>query len=583
MASLEEFGADQVEAYAYKWFNLDESVEPPSRVKFAESFLEESRYVEDLRTNPLMLSLMCGLYSGERYIPRNRPDIYEKCATLLFERWDKQRGINAPLPFDAGVSAAIRSLALWLYPQQSRTGIPKSELVRFMSQYLLRKRFDDEDEAEEAAESFIDFCRGRAWVLTDVGAELYWFTHQTFLEFFAASQLVRENASADGLLRVLEEHIRSAEWDVVAQLALQTLGKTVEDGADDFLAMLVSRGTGLSKSEQINVLSFAARSLAFIVPRPEVVKQIVQATICLATAEATTESKIPAVLLGERSAENMELVGKYVAAALPSRVQDFSSMDRVFALAFCFRSLRNRVAPGRLGRVPSGSVDVLGASETRLALEGSIEAGRSGLAWFAAREAWEGRIPVSRVVEEHGISAFYDCLMGGLILKPPPVWTIVQSGLGMPRESLPRVFIEELYEQLLSAPGPWLTGDPKRFEPLAGLGQLRLVVDGSPSGGSPPGRLQRGLALLLVLPIVEMLEDPRDLFGSQPPPRRRGGAGRDRRSALGSLLPEEFGGVGGNRQTLNLSLVRRHVDQPVVDVMKSWLNGKTTFANCSVG
>ena len=54
----------------------------------------ESEKVSDLRSNTLMLSLMCNIYRQENYIPENRPKIYQKCAEMLFKKWDKHRGIN---------------------------------------------------------------------------------------------------------------------------------------------------------------------------------------------------------------------------------------------------------------------------------------------------------------------------------------------------------------------------------------------------------------------------------------------------------------------------------------------------------
>ena len=68
--------------------------------------------------------------------------------------------LTAPLSFDAHVQAAMRSLALWLYPQQaSQQGLPRDRLIAFMKGYLLEKRFDDEYEAENAATEFIDFLQ----------------------------------------------------------------------------------------------------------------------------------------------------------------------------------------------------------------------------------------------------------------------------------------------------------------------------------------------------------------------------------------------------------------------------------------
>ena len=140
--SLQEFSFAQVRRYVSNWFDLDDSISPARTADLRASFISDSEFVQDLRVNPLMLSLMCGIYSSENYIPRNRPDVYEKCALLLFEKWDKQRGINSPLSFDAHVQAAMRSLALWLYPQQaSQQGLSRERLISFMKDYLLEKRF----------------------------------------------------------------------------------------------------------------------------------------------------------------------------------------------------------------------------------------------------------------------------------------------------------------------------------------------------------------------------------------------------------------------------------------------------------
>ena len=246
------------------------------------SFIRDSEFVADLRVNPLMLSLMCGIYATENYIPRNRPDVYEKCALLLFERWDRQRGIQSSLSFETHVYAAMRSLAFYMYCQE-QPQLRREELVNFIKGYLLEKRFDDADVAEAAAEEFIDFCKGRAWVLTDVGEEKYGFTHRTFLEYFSASQLVRLHPGAEQLFTALRDRLSARELDVVGQLALQILGRTVEDGADDFLQLTVEAASSVAPLERVNLLSFASRALQFIVPKPNVLRAIVTSSIQLLT------------------------------------------------------------------------------------------------------------------------------------------------------------------------------------------------------------------------------------------------------------------------------------------------------------
>jgi predicted NACHT family NTPase len=263
---LGEFDVVQVEEYVERWFALDDSLSPSRREQLGNAFMKDSAFVSDLRTNPLLLSLMCGIYASENYIPRNRPDVYEKCALLLFDRWDRQRGIVSPLPFDAHVQSAMRSLALYMFTKHStEEGISRSRLIEYMRDYLREKRFDSDEAAENAATEFIEFCKGRAWVLTDVGSDTYGFTHRTFLEYFAASQLVRLNPDPGALLKSLIPHLRIESWDVVAQLALQILGRTVEDGADNFLQLLLDAASVDKAPAKLNLISFACRALEFIV------------------------------------------------------------------------------------------------------------------------------------------------------------------------------------------------------------------------------------------------------------------------------------------------------------------------------
>jgi hypothetical protein len=133
-----------------------------------------------------MLALMCNIYRGESYIPTNRPDVYEKCAVMLFERWDKGRGIRVTLPIEAHIRPAMMHLAHWIYADEAlQSGVTEQRLVAKTTDYLCPKRFEDRDEAEGAAKQFIEFCRGRAWVFTDTGTtkegdRLYQFTHRTF-------------------------------------------------------------------------------------------------------------------------------------------------------------------------------------------------------------------------------------------------------------------------------------------------------------------------------------------------------------------------------------------------------------------
>lgn len=51
--TLADLSESQVATYAEKWFSLDQSIERKRRTELAASFVRESRFVDDLRKNPL--------------------------------------------------------------------------------------------------------------------------------------------------------------------------------------------------------------------------------------------------------------------------------------------------------------------------------------------------------------------------------------------------------------------------------------------------------------------------------------------------------------------------------------------------
>jgi len=324
---LAPFDEEQVEDYVQKWFAVDRDLPPPQQKQKASTFLQESQAVSDIRSNPLMLALMCNIYRGENYIPKNRPDVYEKCANMLFERWDKSRGILVHLPFEAHINPAMKFLAHWIYADDRlQAGVTEHELVSTSTEYLSKRRFEDADEAAKAARDFIEFCRGRAWVFTDTGTtssgeRLYQFTHRTFLEYFTAAHLIRINPTPQQLIKVLLPRIRKREWDMVAQLAFQLQNKQVEGAGDDLLHEILEHAKNSPTTETWNLLSFAARSLEFLVPSPKSTREI--AATCLEFAFKTAAEQIAKHVsvtetVGE-STDHVALLGDLMSATGENR------------------------------------------------------------------------------------------------------------------------------------------------------------------------------------------------------------------------------------------------------------------------
>jgi hypothetical protein len=494
---LAPFEDKQVRKYVENWFALDPDLTDSQQQQKVEAFLEESGTVPDLTSNPLMLGLMCNIYRGEGYIPKNRPDVYAKCAEMLFERWDKGRGILVPLPIkeiESQVKPAMMYLANWIYSDKAlQGGVTEQKLIEKAADYLCQRRFEDRDEAEQAACEFIRFCRGRAWVFTDTGTtkegeRLYQFTHRTFLEYFTAAYLNRINRTPNKLLEILLPKIAKQEWDVVAQLAFQLQNKHIEEAGDELLCALLEKARETKGDEEWNLLSFATRCLEFIVPSPRVRRDITTACLehCLAWGselvklKKSPERKLklrielkPSEILGillNATTENRVTIADVVEKLLIEKAKNSNETEGIIALEiglhlalFFTRStggrreqIKEEVAywrslSERIFEACTQQIKVLSEKSVRLCFDAF----------------WRGQVSIREFIKWHGVeNLFRDC---NYILTPNTFTYSIASDLVINTLFLlpqPRLVerwenrlhhIEEAGYILLSSPLPWLT------------------------------------------------------------------------------------------------------------------------------
>ncbi|GAA3712205.1 hypothetical protein GCM10022377_27140 [Zhihengliuella alba] len=275
-----EFKQEDVANYVHKWFASQDEYEESTAEQLAESFVAQSEAVTDLRSNPLMLALMCIIFRGENFIPRNRPAVYEKCATLLFEKWDGHREIVVPLEARNYVDSALKYIAHWMLESEvADLGVNYERLVREISAYLAERAFETEMEAEKAAKEFVDYCKGRAWVFSDAGTtsdgtSLFTFTHRTFMEYFAAYHLTRIHETPERLARAVLPRIAKEEWDVVAQLAVQIMEKAADRGSERALRTMLEEARKRAVSGRSNVLQFVVRAAVIANVSPHFIQNL---------------------------------------------------------------------------------------------------------------------------------------------------------------------------------------------------------------------------------------------------------------------------------------------------------------------
>ncbi len=281
---LGEFTEDQVGEYAHKWFAQDVEMNAGEAESWANAFLAESTSASDLRTNPLMLALLCILYRGEQSLPRDRAGVYEQCALLLFRKWDTRRRIYRELSAEHLLEATLRHLSWWLFSRDdAKSAVTERELIATTTSFLRERGFESIDRARDAAREFVEFCRGRMWVFTDVGTSstgerLYAFTHRTFLEYFAAAQIAFESDSPVQLAKILVPHLARQEWVLLAELAVQIKDSTINNGAQRIYAAFLAQLSHYpySPDSRAAILEFLASCLQSVDPSPPRIRELVR-------------------------------------------------------------------------------------------------------------------------------------------------------------------------------------------------------------------------------------------------------------------------------------------------------------------
>lgn len=415
---INDFDENQVAEYAYKWFRLEPDLSEEELTRRASDFVRETSRVPDLRSNALMLALMCNLYRGQNYIPRNRPDVYDKCSRMLFEVRDRQRRLVEELPIEEHVEPAMHHLANWIYADAARqNGVTEGQLIEEAGRFLLRYRFDEDEiyQAQHAAKEFIKFCRGRAWVFTDTGTtedgeRLYQFTHRTFLEYFTARHIVATTGDSFRLARDLVARIARGEADVVAQLAFQMQSKASLGSADEMMAEVIDVARDAGPEDQARILQFAARCLEFLVPKSSTTRALVRAIVDRLFAEDLEAAKaaIPAyrqlLFAGTR---NHEAIANEIDALVGAALDENSV--RAAEIAYVVPRPLPTVLDFAAPTGPPGAYEYW----TRVFAD-LREAHREGLALLRQTEfavayaAWgAGEMRIMEIVEHFGLAALF--------------------------------------------------------------------------------------------------------------------------------------------------------------------------------
>ena len=292
---LETFTQDQIEEYVRRWFTLT-----PRNTSDIDRFLAELDSIPDLRSNPLMLSLLCILYRARGHIPRNRRQIYSQCADLLFNRWDQMRHIEQPYDHLHYGDELMQEIATWFYRSQSaQAGLEEQQIRKVIALFLIDTAAVPKTAAEQRATTFLDFCADRAWLLgrtgtNERGQRLFIFTHRTFMEFFAAESIARTYNISDIASEAAKSYDKDAS-SVLPDLLVQSAEVHRKGGARDIITNLFELDRTHPSRDHGRYLPLCLRIINLTPVNPRLMHDIFKRTIALWETKDPSDTRLSTI------------------------------------------------------------------------------------------------------------------------------------------------------------------------------------------------------------------------------------------------------------------------------------------------
>jgi hypothetical protein len=193
--------------------------------------------LRQLAESPLLLTVLAVVQRAGLRLPDHRVELYEHAITVLVERWNQVRSLAGPggaVPIRAvDALRLLGPVALELVRRGERASIDRESLRAHIAAVLARGHVRGLTDADEV----IDVFRRSIGLLVEQAPDRFGFLHLTFVEAFAARELVR-SGELEALVADPDRVFRE-EWREVVLLAAGELGLLRAD--DRRLDALVGR------------------------------------------------------------------------------------------------------------------------------------------------------------------------------------------------------------------------------------------------------------------------------------------------------------------------------------------------------
>jgi len=226
--SIQNFNDKQINKFIKKFYEtqISNKVEREEEITKCESQIAEVD--NQLKSNPLILSLMTLLAINKIVIPDSKLEVYRSCTNTLVETRDKEeKQLNFKLKVQ-NKRGTFGRLGYWQYNQMtSKKKVTQILAIKTIAGFLLEKKeFSDPLDAEEASTNFLEYAEKRSIYFDNN------FMHKTFLEFYTADYIFtrfHNNFKIKERDEIINKHINNSAWHIVFELLIAMIDENVVD------------------------------------------------------------------------------------------------------------------------------------------------------------------------------------------------------------------------------------------------------------------------------------------------------------------------------------------------------------------
>lgn len=206
---MTELTLPQARQFVSGWFGKGRE----EYVKSLQNVLDTNERLQLLVTNPLMLAIVCYVYStkkpNDNYLPQRRVDLYERCIETLIVEWDRSRGIDRKPNFTFQQVKIVLQYVAYEALRDEKIDFSKKQLLALIHTHMPKAELP-----QYASENFLKEVLEHTGLFKEKAHDIFGFIHLTFQEYLAAQVIA--NKVLDG---VEIKDIRAKIGDVIANLA----------------------------------------------------------------------------------------------------------------------------------------------------------------------------------------------------------------------------------------------------------------------------------------------------------------------------------------------------------------------------